>query len=177
MFGTDFAVLYWLSQHRQWPPQFPRMETLLTSYGDTKIPREEWGAAEWRSYALFLEESGKNIVRDLARFESELQDTRRKLSRQKPNSRTREPIALLGLLTERKKSIRGRKPTGSREAIAAEVLAIRAELESEGRKMTDIAALEEYFFRKGMRRSRATEHRTFLNAISEYRRSHKISKR
>lgn len=177
MCRTDVAVLYWLSQHRHWPPQFPRMETLLTSFGDTKIPREEWGAAEWRSYALFLEESGKNIVRDLTRFESELQDVRRKLSRRKPNSRTREPITLLGLLTERKKSIRGRKPTGAREALAAEVLAIRAELEAEGRKMTDMAALGEYFARKGMRRSRATEHRNLLNAISEYRRSHKISKR
>jgi hypothetical protein len=153
------------------------METLLTSYGDTKIPREEWGAAEWRSYALFLEESGKDIVRDLTRFESELQDARRKLSRRKPNSRIREPIALLGLLTERERAIRGRKPTGAREALAAEVLAIRAELEAEGRKMTDMAALGEYFARKGMRRSRATEHRNLLNAISEYRRSHKISKR
>ncbi len=175
MFGTDFAVLYWLSQHRQWPPQFPRMETLLTSYGDTKIPREEWGAAEWRSYALFLEESGKDIVRDLTRFESELQDARRKLSRRKPNSQKRQPIDLLGLLTDRVKPIRGRKPTGRTEAIVVEVLAIRAELEAERRRVTDREALEEWFSKQGMRRSRVNEHRNILNAISRYRRNHKIS--
>lgn len=112
MCKTDVAVLYWLSQHRQWPPQFPRAETLLTSYGDPQMPREEWGTSEWRSYALFLEQSGKNIVQDLTRFERELQEARRKLSRRKQNSLTREPMALLGLLTERERSIRGGSQQG-----------------------------------------------------------------
>ncbi len=177
MFTPNIAALYWLSQDRRWPPQFPRTETLLTSYGDPKMPREEWGVAEWRSYALFLEESGKQIVRDITRFESELQDAHRKLSRRKSNSRTKEPIMLLGLLTDQNRPPRGRKPTGRTDAIVGEVLAIRTELEADGRRVTDREALGEWFSRQGMRRSRVNENRNILNAISKSRRSHKILKR
>lgn len=177
MFGTDIVVLNWLNQHRQWPPEFPRMETLLTTYNDTKKPRNEWGAAEWQEYALFLEESGKNVMKDLMRFETDLREARQKLSRRKPSSKTGQQIILLGLLADRKQTTRGRKPTGRREAIVAEVLAIRSELEASSNRITDRAALEEWFFRNGNRRSRASEHRNILNAISKYRRAHNISKR
>jgi hypothetical protein len=177
MCSTDIAVLYWLNQHRRWPPQFPRLETLLVSHNDPQTPRDEWGAAEWRAYALFLEESGRNVMRDLARFEHDLLEARRKLSRRKAGSPKGQQGTLLGLLADREQKIRGRKPTGRREAIAADVIAIRTELEANGRRMTDRAALAEWFARNGKRRSRVTENLTLLNAVSEYRRSHKISKR
>jgi hypothetical protein len=177
MCSTDIAVLFWLSQRKQWPPQFPRRGTLLTPYDDPQTPREEWGATEWRAYALFLEESGARIMRDLTRFENDLQETRRKLSRRKakPNLGQHPGTSLLGrgLLDDYPKGKkRGRKPSGKRVAIAIEVLAIRTELEANGRRrVTDRAALEEFLARKGKRRSRASEHRTILNAVSEYRKS------
>jgi hypothetical protein len=176
-YTTDFAFFNRLNDNRQRPPKFPRTETLLTPHEDPKTPRDEWGAAEWQAYAMFLEESGKNVMKDLMRFETDLRETRQKLSRRKPSTKTGQQIILLGLLVDRKQTTRGRKPSGRIEVIVAEVLAIRSELEASGFRITDCAALEEWLYRNGKRRSRATEHRNSLNAISKYRRAHNISKR
>jgi hypothetical protein len=155
---------------------------LLLSYEeDPKTPREEWGVPEWRQYALFLEQSGASLVGDLQRFERELFDARRKLARRKakPNSGPQGTLLTTGgLLTYRERKTPGRKPSNKREIIAAEVIAIRAELERGGNKrVTDKLALEEWLARQGLRRSRASQNRTILNAVSEYRRNHKISRR
>lgn len=179
---TDYSVLLWLHRHRQWPPEFPRRRTVLSPYEDEpKTPREEWGATEWRQYALFLEQSGVSLVRDLNRFERDLYEARKKLSRRKLKPQTGPQATLLttvGLLSYQEKKARGRKPTNKREVIAAEVLAIRSELESRGNKrVTDKLALEEWLVRQGKRRSRAVENRNILNAVSEYRRNHNISRR
>jgi hypothetical protein len=176
MFNTNAAILYWLSQQRQWPPKFPRTQTLLTPHEDPKTPRDEWAAAEWQAYAMFLEQSGKNIMRELTRFEANLQVARRKLSRPKPSFRTVQQVTLLVSQDDWNKKARGRKPTGKRESIAAEIISIRTELEASGHRITDRVALGEWFARNGMRRSRVTENRNILNAVSQYRSRHKISK-
>lgn len=180
---TDDAVLFWLHRHRQWPPEFPRRVGLLSAHDDPVTPREEWGASEWRAYALFLEESGTSLVKDLRRFERELSDARNKLTRRKLRPQAAPKGTMLttgrpGLLSyvERKKP--GRKPSNKREVIASEILAIRAELRNQGKKrVTDKLALEEWLARNGKRRSRVNENRNLLNAVSEYRKKHNISKR
>ena len=179
---TDESVLLWLHRHRQWPPEFPRRAGLLSCYeDDPKMPREEWGTAEWRKYALFLEECGASLVRDLNRFERELFDARKRLARRKPKPQTDSQRSLLttsGLLAYREEKTRGRKPSTKRLEIAAEVLAIREELEKgSNKRVTDKLALEEWLVRHGMRRSRVSENRNILNAVSAYRKNHKISKR
>ena len=121
---TDEAVLFWLRNHRTWPPEYPRRAGLLTNYEDDPvIPREEWGADEWRAYAQFLEESGASLVRDLVRFENELRDARGKLTRRKvrPNS-GKQGTALIGggLLWTRQRQKPGRKPSNLRNLVAAE---------------------------------------------------------
>jgi len=177
MFGTDIMGLNWLNQHRQWPPKFPRMESLLTTYGDPKTPRNEWGTAEWQAYALFLEESGKTVMRDLTWFEANLLDARRKLARGKPNSRRKKKAIVVSLLGNPEQKTYGRKPNGRMKVIAAEVIAIRNELEASGYQMTDLSATQEWLARNGMPPSRPRALRSILNAISKYRRSHNISMR
>lgn len=178
MSESSVSLLMWLHRNRTWPPEFPRRGTLLTDdYGDPQTPREQWGVDEWRAYAVFLEESGKRLVRDMIRFEQELSDKRKNLSRRKLKAGPQESLLCL---VDREKKKRGRKPNGQREKKAAEVLAIRAELEAtckKGKKITDKRALEEWFARKGLRRGRVNENRNILNAMSESRRNHNISKR
>ena len=176
MCSTDLLVLLWLHQKRVWPPQYPPPVTVL-SLGSGKPspvlpPREEWGAQEWRDYALFLEGSGAGLTKDLIRIERGLIKTRRMLSRR----RGLQQGSVLSQGAPRIPKKLGRKP--SRMEVAADVLAIRAELEASiGTHVTDKKALEEYFNRKGLRRSRANENRNILNAVSEFRRTHNISKR
>lgn len=148
---------------------------LTGDYGDPQTPREQWGVDEWRAYAMFLEESGKRRARDMDRIEQELSDKRKKLSRRKPGGKPQETL-LCSSRREKKKP--GRKPNGIREKNAAEVLAIRSELEAAGNKrITNMMALEEWLSRKGLRRSRAKDHLTIINAMSELRRTHNIPKR
>jgi len=175
MFNTNAVILYWLSQQRQWPPKFPRTETLLTPHEDPKTPRDEWAAAEWQAYAMFLEESGKNIMRELTRFEANLQDARRKLSRSNPSSRRKQRAKMVSLLGGSEPKTYGRKPDGRTKVIAAEAMAIRIESEASGHKMTDLAAIQESHARKGMRPSRPKALRNIRNAMSKIRRSHNIS--
>jgi hypothetical protein len=177
MFNTNAAILYWLSQQRQWPPKFPRTETLLAPHDDPKTPRDEWGAAEWQAYALFLEESGKTIIRDLNRSDADLQNARRNKSRSNLNSRRKQRAMKVSLLGNRDQKTYGRKPNGRMEVIAAEVIAIRKELEARGQQMTDLSATQEWRTRNGMPPSRPRELRSIRNAISKYRRSHNISMR
>lgn len=174
--AEDSMILMLLHRNRAWPPEFPRRGSMLTGdYGDPQTPREQWGVDEWRAYAMFLEESGKQRARDMGLIEQELSDKRKKLSRRKSGGKPQEtPLWSAG----REKKKPGRKPNGNREKNAAEVLAIRYELEAAGNKgITDRMALEEWLSRKGLRRSRASENRNILNAMSEFRRTHNISKR
>jgi hypothetical protein len=177
MYRADIVVLNWLSQQRQWPPKFPRTETLLTPLDDSKIPRDEWGTAEWQAYAMFLEESGKNIMRELNRLDADLKDSRRKLSRSNPNSRRKQRASTVNMLGDREQKIYGRKSDGKTKFIAAEAIDVRIELEATGQKMTDLAAIQELRARKGMRPSRPKALRNIRNMMSKYRRSHNISTR
>lgn len=181
MCKTDEAILFWLRNHRTWPPEYPRRAGLLANnQDDPVIPREEWGVNEWRAYAQFLEESGASLVRDLVRFENELREARGKLTRKKvkPNG-GKQGTALTGggLLWTQQRQKPGRKPSNKREVIAAEILAVRGELQADGKRITDKQALAEWLARNGKRRSRVNENRNLLNAVSEYRKKHNISKR
>lgn len=180
MYVTDpatLAILAWLRSKRTWPPAFPRRDSLLTNYGDSHLPREQWGVDEWRAYAMFLEESGKGMVRDLIRIEQEAMDARQKLSRGKPQARLPTSMLTSGVVGA-PKGRPGRKPSDAREKSAEEALAIKVELEAaSGKRVSDMAALEEWFARKGMRRSRARENRNLVNAMVQHRKKHNISRR
>lgn len=180
MCSTDLLALLWLHQKRVWPPQYPLPVTVLPlgSGNPSPVlpPREEWGTQEWRDYALFLEGSGAGLTKDLIRIEHGLIKAHRKLSRRKPSQKVDARVTVLLQGAPRIHKKRGRKPF--RMEVAADVLAIRAELEASiGTSVTDKKALGEYFNRKGLRRSRANENRNILNAVSEFRRTHNISKR
>ncbi len=78
-----------LAAHRaetRWPPTFPRPGTLLTPNDDPTIPRETWGAVEWKAYAMFLEEAGALIAQRLLVTQEMLSNIRSKLSRKRGNS-------------------------------------------------------------------------------------------
>lgn len=182
MFSTDLLVLLWLRQKRVWPPQYPPPATVLSlasgNLSPVLPPREEWGAQEWCDYALFLERNGADLTKDLIRIEHELIKARRRLSRSNHSLKMGANLTVLSLAAQRIPKTRGRKPSRKRMKIAAEVMAIRAELEvSSGKRVTDKMALGEYFNRQGMRQSRTNENRNILNAMSELRGIHNISKR
>lgn len=153
----------------QWPPTYPRKGTLLTPSNDPSIPRESWGANEWKAYALFLEEMGGMMARRLRRTEKELRHARTKLARR------RKPVSFPNWLddppTPKK---RGRKPADHTRQIAESVLAIRAEFAGLGKKLTDRQALEEHYRRMGKRALRASEKPAghILNVVSQLRKRH-----
>lgn len=72
------------------PPQYPRPHsaTLLGS-ADTDssshptTPRDQWGVAEWKAYAEFLEAEGAQQTQRANRAEDDLDEARRKASRRK----------------------------------------------------------------------------------------------
>jgi hypothetical protein len=152
----------------------------LRPYLGDPIPREQWDAEAWKAYAQFLEEQGKYLVHDLRRFEEDLCRAKMRLSRRKANNSGNEPAgSVTGLLfihPEKKKA--GRKKSSKTETCVREVLAIREEMETAMPRVTDKMALEEWYARQGLRRSRARNKsaRTILNAISKSRKNHKISK-
>lgn len=179
MCATDDAVLLWLRNHKRWPPDYPPSRGLLAP-PVTAPPREEWSLEVWRDYALFLEAQGNSLAHDLARFAAQIQEQRRKLSRSKPKPASpphaaRESVGLLaGWLPVKKK--RGRKPLANRDVQLGEIFAIGAALAKTRRRVTDQDALREWYARNGQRKSRADGNRTMLNAISKYRKTHKIAK-
>jgi hypothetical protein len=70
---------------------------------------------------------------------------------------------------------RSRGPS-RRELKAMEVLSIREELESKGRRVTDMDALREWYGRQGLARLRALSDRTALNAVSKLRQQRRLSR-
>lgn len=153
---------------RLWPPS----PGLLGEYSRLALtPREQWGIAEWRDYAAFLEESGRSLKSDLERTEQRLNEARRKLkrgNRQEAIFAPRTGTLLPGFNPPVTK--RGRKPS-DRLTIAAECLAIREQMELNGMQPTDRDAVSEYFKRKGLRSSRANakEGRCVIQAMSRTR--------
>lgn len=169
------ALLEFLRKQSEWPPEFPRPGTILFPSDDPQTPREQWGATEWEAYAKFLEESGGRLMRDLLSTKDQLRLARRKLARSRHPDTAWAHRALFGIKDTTSDSApkkRGRKPT--RMAEAAEIIAIRDELEAKGQRITDRDALGEWHFRNGRRRSLARTDRNRLNSVSEYRRDHKI---
>jgi hypothetical protein len=158
-----------LMAHRaetQWPPTYPRRGTLLTPSNAPAIPRDAWGADEWKAYALFLEEAGGMMARRLHRTQEELRQARTKLTRR------RKPVLFPNWISDPpppKK--RGRKPANHTRQIAESVLAIRAEFAGSGRRLTDRQALAEHYKREGKRSIRASEKpaRHVLNVVSQLR--------
>ncbi|MGD9788380.1 MAG: hypothetical protein AB7U30_10565 [Sulfuricellaceae bacterium] len=161
-----------LMAHRaetQWPPTYPRRGTLLTPSNDPSIPRESWGADEWKAYALFLEEAGGMMARRLQRTQEELRHARKKLTRR------RKPVLFPNWINDPpppKK--RGRKPADHTRRLAESALAIRSEAAKKGLKLTDRKALEEAFAAVGQRKTRANGNaaRHILNTMSKLRGRH-----
>jgi len=169
------ALLEFLRKQSEWPPEFPRPGTILFPSVDPQTPRERWGAKEWEDYAKFLEESGARLMRDLLSTKDQLRLARRKLARSKRPDTEWAHRVLFGSIDEPAESAprkRGRKPT--RMAEAAEIIAIRNEMEAKGLRITDIVALGEWHFRNGRRRGLARTDRNRINSVSEYRKVHKI---
>lgn len=153
----------------QWPPTYPRRGTLLTPSDDPTIPREAWGADEWKAYALFLEEAGSMMAKRLQRAQSDLRDVRMKLTRR------RKPVPFPNWINDPpppKK--RGRKPADHTRRLAESALAIRSEAARKGLKLTDRKALEEAFAAVGQRKTRANGNaaRHILNTMSKLRGRH-----
>lgn len=149
-----------LLEHRaetQWPPTYPRRGSLLTQSGDPTIPRKDWGADEWKAYALFLEEAGGMMAKRLQRTQDDLRAVRMKLTRRRKAGATPSTFTTL-LTTELKQpKKRGRKPADYTRRLAESALAIRSEAAKKGLKLTDRKALEEAFAAVGQRRMRANE--------------------
>lgn len=171
LFGPDPMLLRWL---RRWPPT----PTLLSGDPSRLVckPREEWDEDDLRAWVAFLEDSGARLHRDLRAAEAEVSALRLKLSRRKhvplkPVPHGTGTLLTGGLLTHfPPKPKRGRRPSQDTRREAREVLAIRAELERGGGRVTDRQALEEWCARNGQRRSRALNNLRITNEISRIRR-------
>jgi len=122
----------------------------------------EWTLDEWKAHALRL----RYMVQELR---TELASLQTRLSRRKKPQKVPKSQRITTLITS---------PQSRREDKAWEVLHIREELETtHKKKVTDRQALEEWYSRKGHRRSRAANDRTTLNAVSALRRRLKRSLR
>lgn len=169
IFGLNHLAL--LASRIEWPPRFPRLPGLLFQPDDPTMPRDQWGADEWRAYAVFLESEGARLVDRLRKSEEQGVLLRAKLTRSKSN-KSRPQIR--GLLDIFEPTRRGRKKMGVTEQKADEVLIVKAEMEkSSNMRITDIMALEEWYLRQGNGRHRAKskEGSTIRNAMVRRRRA------
>ncbi|MDS4015148.1 MAG: hypothetical protein RKP46_12495 [Candidatus Accumulibacter sp.] len=158
----------------QWPPTYPRRGTLLTPSDDPTIPREAWGADEWKAYALFLEEAGSKMAERLQRAQSDLRDVRMKLTRRRKAGAPHSTFTTLLACEPAQPKKRGRKPAEHTRRLAESALAIRSEAATKGLKLTDRKALEEAFAAVGQRKTRANGNaaRHILNTMSKLRGRH-----
>ena len=165
VFAPRHSVLYphvWLridevNDTLIWPPLYPGLLEL-----GVPSNRGDWTAEHWRRYAELLERMGDALLSAALAQESrlwlELHHARSKLRRRKSSSGVGPEVGGLFNLLTRQKPVRGRKRGGKNQRTAIECLAIRAELESSGKKhVTDMMALEELLGRQGLRRFRARE--------------------
>lgn len=142
------AVLDSARREGEWPPRYPRVGTLLVPSSDPQVPRDLWGAAEWRAYAEFLEEEGASIATGLRRARSDLRVARNSLRRTKGVRTSLTTTLLTADVTQKGKP--GRPRSGRTEKIALEILELQAELEkTRGRKVSAESAMKEYFLRNG----------------------------
>lgn len=159
----------------QWPPTYPRPESLLYPSNDPSIPRESWGADEWKAYALFLEDEGRWMEKRLRSALEDLLFAQNKLTRKRKCEEALPVFETVLTSKPKQPKKRGRKAAQDTLRIAEAVLTIHAESE---RGLTDREALEEYWASKGLRRSRAHEKtsRNILNTVSRLRNRHDNSK-
>ena len=158
----------------QWPPRLSLLSPPQLIDACSR-DRGTWSADDWKAYAGFLEDQGTMLVQELERLVNELVRERFKHTRRKVGAGIASWDLSSGLLGWPPRRKPGRKPGGRRTVEAEEVLALKAELESKSKKkMTDTAALREYYRLKGMGQYRARENRAILNAISKSRNRHKI---
>lgn len=159
-----------------WPPKYPRPKTVLHDYGDTSLPREQWGAGEWKAYAAFLERRGAEVTRELYKSKIDLLCARRKMARRKHKPSTGTVLEQFTQSARaRAVSKRGRPRSGKTEIEALEVLALKERLQQEReRRVPDREAIEEWLSQKGMRRSRVSEKKYLINKMSAIRKSQKV---
>jgi len=142
------AVLDSARKEGEWPPRYPRVGTLLVPSSDPQMPRDQWGGAEWRAYAEFLEEQGTLIATRLLRARSDLRVARNSLRRTKGARTSLATTLLTADATQKGKP--GRPRSGRTEKIALEILDLQVELEkARGRKVSAENAMKEYFLRNG----------------------------
>jgi len=157
----------------RWPPVPGLLSNFLPVY---LRERASWGIDDWKAYAAFLETEGAWQRQALAKSEHELMLARSRASRRKSAvGATPSPLGLLSPLPPRGRP--GPKTKGRRFADAASVLALKVTLQAERKNVTNKAALAEWLKRQGKGHYRVNDHRSILNAMSEWSRRHKISAR
>lgn len=150
----------------RWPSEYPRKGTLLTPHNDPVTPREEWGAAEWRAYAEFLEDKGRSLAREHDATKARLRECEARLSR-KPAVTIPHGGTLLGNAKSPVKRGRPIDPVAWRIALSAEWIRHR-----EG--ITQEQAISAYYKRAKVRRGDKLDERTIMNLMSKIRKG-KIS--
>jgi hypothetical protein len=158
-----------------WPPVPGLLDSITLKLDFSR--KNEWGADEWRTYAMFLEMKGAGLVVDLCRTKIALIEQKKKASRRK--IQTKQPIkpikGLLSILTE-PGTKRGRKKSDNLESLEYARMALlkRAELEADGQKVTNSQALEAVcndLKLTRLQRQRIINNRNILNRISHIRKS------
>lgn len=161
------------------PPLWPPIPGLLDSSAFLNLDfskKNEWGADEWRTYAIFLEIKGYKLATQLCNTEAALIEQKKKASRRKVKFNN-QPVPSRGLLSFFNDSgnKRGRKKSENLESLryARMALSKRAEFEADGQKVTDLQALEAVFDDLKFSKSQKLKigKGNILNRISKMRKS------
>lgn len=130
--------------------------------------QSEWGVAEWRTYAKYLEESGASITKQLAKAKDDLYKQREKSGRRTKPLQYRKGSLLTGF-EDQPKAKRGRKPgSGEAKDLANRALEVKAEMEQSGKNITNIDALKELKKQTGRRNWKYdVKDRSILNAMKK----------
>lgn len=145
-------ILLYSSGWREWPPRPGLLSDPPEIVRLFEVPITQWGLDEWKAYAGFLERRGGNIARELRETTAKLRDAERKKSRRHFTGKPLSGTLLTGFDEPRPR--RGRPPEDTARS-ALECLAIRAEIEGLGRRVTDLEAIAEWHRRRGLRSARA----------------------
>lgn len=163
------------------PPAPPTSASIFSSIDLSR--QSEWGAEEWRIYALFLDVEGHKLATQLSRIvvdlPFDLSEAKRKASRSKGLSKRKSKGLLLNFNEPGAK--RGRKKDDVLESKNLARLAFekRIELEQQEKTVTDKIALEAVCDDLGYTRSKTStikNNQNILNLMSNLR-THNISKR
>ena len=147
--------------------------------------QSEWGVIEWRIYALYLQGSEESLQKELSKTKLELNAVYKKLSRRKkPIKPSKQFVVAPGrtlltgeLIYLHPNAKRGRKPNSKCRELAKATIEKRAEMESQGKHVTDQEALQEIYADKGLGRWRVNGNRSILNEISKIRKETNTLKR